>query len=70
MNGFRLTNYINDLNRQIYASVEQIKHRSSKADINKNTSQVEGGQFDVDKNGEPNGIFRENALNLIIIFLL
>ena len=38
MNGFRLTNYINDLNQQIYASVEQIKHRSSKADINKNTS--------------------------------
>ena len=35
------------------------------ASINKNTSQVEGGQFDIDKNGEPNGIFRENALNLI-----
>ena len=35
------------------------------ASINKNTLQVEGGQFDIDKNGEPNGIFRENALNLI-----
>ena len=35
------------------------------ASINKNTAQIEGGQFDIDKNGEPNGIFRENALNLI-----
>ena len=38
MNGFRLTNYINDLNRQIYASVDQIKHRSSKADISRKAS--------------------------------
>ena len=35
------------------------------AGINKNTLQIEGGQFDIDENNEPNGIFRENALNLI-----
>ena len=33
--------------------------------ITKDTMQVEGGQFDVDENGEPLGIFRENALNMI-----
>ena len=35
------------------------------AGIDKNTVQIEGGQFDIDENNEPNGIFRENALNLI-----
>lgn len=35
------------------------------ANINKNTLQVEGGLFDVDKNGNPTGIFREKAVNLI-----
>src|SRR5699024_5817069 len=35
------------------------------AGINKDTLQIEGGQFDIDENNEPNGIFRENALNLI-----
>ena len=35
------------------------------ANINKDTLQIEGGQFDIDENNEPNGIFRENALNLI-----
>ena len=35
------------------------------AGINKNTLQIEGGQFDIDENNEPTGIFRENALNLI-----
>lgn len=33
--------------------------------IKKGTPQVEGGQFDVDENGEPLGIFREMALSLI-----
>lgn len=33
--------------------------------ITKGTSQVEGGHFDVDENGEPLGIFRENARYLI-----
>ncbi|PWL52214.1 MAG: amidohydrolase [Clostridium cadaveris] len=33
--------------------------------ITKDTPQVEGGQFDIDENGEPLGIFRENALNMI-----
>lgn len=35
------------------------------AGITKATKQVEGGYFDVDEAGEPLGIFRENALNLI-----
>ena len=35
------------------------------AKVDKNTLQVEGGQFDVDENNEPNGVFRENALSLI-----
>lgn len=33
--------------------------------ITKDTMQVEGGQFDIDENGEPLGIFRENALNMV-----
>jgi predicted amidohydrolase YtcJ len=33
--------------------------------ISKNTPLVEGGHFDVDENGEPLGIFRENAVSLI-----
>lgn len=33
--------------------------------IDKNTKQVDGGRFDVDENGEPLGIFRENALDLV-----
>ncbi|MBV7274617.1 amidohydrolase [Clostridium sp. PL3] len=33
--------------------------------ITKETPQVEGGQFDIDKNGEPIGIFREKALSLV-----
>lgn len=33
--------------------------------INRYTKQVEGGSMDLDENGEPNGIFRENAIDLI-----
>jgi predicted amidohydrolase YtcJ len=33
--------------------------------ISQNTPQVEGGQFDLDDAGHPNGIFRENALGLL-----
>ncbi|ERJ11201.1 amidohydrolase [Haloplasma contractile] len=33
--------------------------------IGKNPEQVEGGQIDLDEQGEPLGIFRENALQLI-----
>lgn len=33
--------------------------------VDKNTKQVDGGRFDVDENGEPLGIFRENALDLV-----
>lgn len=33
--------------------------------ITQNTPQVEGGQFDLDDAGQPNGIFRENALGLL-----
>lgn len=33
--------------------------------ITKDTPQVEGGQFDVDENGEPLGIFREQALFMV-----
>jgi len=33
--------------------------------ITKDTPQVEGGHFDVDEHGEPLGIFREMALNLV-----
>lgn len=33
--------------------------------ITKDTPQVEGGHFDLDENGEPLGIFRENALGLV-----
>lgn len=35
------------------------------AGINNSTLQVDGGLFDVDENGEPLGVFRENALALI-----
>lgn len=35
------------------------------AGIDKNTEDVEGGVIEKDKNGEPNGILRENAMNLI-----
>lgn len=35
------------------------------AGITKATPQPEGGRFDVDENGEPNGIVREMGLNLI-----
>lgn len=37
--------------------------------INKNTAQFEGGQFDVDGNGEPLGIFREKALSEIYDYI-
>lgn len=33
--------------------------------INKDTPQIEGGHFDFDEDGEPLGIFRENAMSLI-----
>jgi len=33
------------------------------AGITRNTPQVDGGKMDVDDNGEPLGIFRENAMN-------
>lgn len=33
--------------------------------VTKDTPQVEGGRFDTDENGEPNGIFRENALDMV-----
>jgi hypothetical protein len=33
--------------------------------VNKNTEQVDGGHFDLDDKGEPTGIFREKALELI-----
>jgi hypothetical protein len=33
--------------------------------VNKNTEQVDGGHFDLDEKGEPTGIFREKALELI-----
>ena len=35
------------------------------AGITKDTPQVDGGHFDIDKNGEPLGIFRENAIDLV-----
>jgi len=33
--------------------------------ITASTPQVEGGQFDLDEQGNPNGIFRENAIGLL-----
>ena len=33
--------------------------------IGRDTKQVEGGHFDLDKDGEPTGVFRENAVGLI-----
>lgn len=35
------------------------------AGITRDTLQIDGGHFDVDENGEPLGIFRENAIGLI-----
>lgn len=35
------------------------------AGITGDTSQIEGGYFDIDEKGEPLGIFRENALTLV-----
>ena len=35
------------------------------AGITKDTSQIEGGKFDLDEKGEPIGIFRENAVELL-----
>jgi len=35
------------------------------AGITKDTNQIDGGQFDVDENDEPLGIFRESAVELI-----
>lgn len=35
------------------------------AGITKETPQVEGGHFDIDENGEPTGVFREAAIELI-----
>ena len=34
--------------------------------VDRNTAQVDGGVFDLDENGEPLGIFRENACGLVI----
>lgn len=36
------------------------------AGIDSDTPQVTGGHFDIDENGEPLGIFRENAMQLIV----
>ncbi len=36
------------------------------AGITKDTPQIEGGHFDLDEHGEPTGVFREKALNLIL----
>lgn len=33
--------------------------------VTKDTSQIEGGRFELDEAGEPNGIFRENAMDLV-----
>lgn len=33
--------------------------------IDRNSPQIPGGQFDLDQNGEPNGIFREDAMRLV-----
>lgn len=35
------------------------------AGITGNTPQVEGGLYELDESGEPNGVFRENAMDLI-----
>ncbi|MDF2699667.1 MAG: hypothetical protein K0Q49_1223 [Haloplasmataceae bacterium] len=34
--------------------------------INKDTKQIEGGHIDLDHNGEPTGIFREKAMDLLL----
>lgn len=36
-----------------------------RAGVTKETPQPEGGRFEVDENGEPLGIFRENAMDLV-----
>ncbi len=33
--------------------------------IDKDSPQIPGGKFDLDKNGEPNGIFREDAMRVV-----
>ena len=33
--------------------------------VTRDTPQVEGGRYEVDEDGEPNGIFRENAMDLV-----
>lgn len=33
--------------------------------IDENTLQIEGGHFDVDENGKPTGVFRENAMDYV-----
>lgn len=33
--------------------------------IDENTPQIEGGHFDVDENGKPTGVFRENAMDYV-----
>lgn len=33
--------------------------------VTKDTAQIKGGQFDIDKNGEPTGVFREAAVEMI-----
>lgn len=35
------------------------------AGLTKNTPQIDGGHFDVDENGQPTGVLREKALNLV-----
>ena len=37
--------------------------------ISKDSPQIEGGHFDLDQNGQPLGIFRENAISLISKFI-
>lgn len=36
------------------------------AEVTRDTPQVEGGHFDLDENGEPLGILREKAINLVL----
>lgn len=33
--------------------------------IDENTPQIEGGHFDIDENGKPTGVFRENAMDYV-----
>lgn len=39
------------------------------AGINRETPQPEGGQFDIDDQGNPTGVFRENAIGLIYEYI-